>query len=606
MRTSIVTLVLCCITASAAGAPDAPNFLWLTSEDNGPHLGAYGDGFADTPNLDELAARGVAYRTAWSNAPVCAPARTAIITGLYPTSTGAQHMRSKTRLPAGMKMFPQYLREAGYYCTNNAKEDYNLEKPGKVWDESSPEAHWRNRSDGQPFFAVFNIGVTHESFIRRRPQTPVHPSDGVRVPAYHPDTPEVRRDWAQYYDKMTEMDTAVGERLKELAEAGLDDDTIVFYYGDHGPGMPRGKRWPYESGLRVPLIVHIPEKWQPLASSDYLPGAMSERLVSFVDFAPTMLSLAGIRPPTHFQGHAFMGDYEAPPQPYLFGFRDRMDERYDMVRSVRDVRYLYVRNYMPHRIYGQHVAYMFETPTTRVWKELYDRGELEPPRTFFWETKPTEELYDLSADPDEVQNLADSPEHAQVLVRLRRAQQSHAVTTRDLGFLPEEEIHARSEGSTPLQMDYPMERAMAIAELAAGFDDDAVPALSEALEDSDSAVRFWAAQGLLARGRADTLTARLDDASPSVRAIAAEALGRFGDDRQRTAALETLLELASLDRYNIYVVMLALNALDVMDADAASALEAIRGLPRSHSSVMSSMENNVPKLLDKILADLEE
>ena len=301
-------------------------------------------------------------------------------------------MRSKTRLPAGMKMFPQYLREAGYYCTNNAKEDYNLEKPGKVWDESSSEAHWKNRQAGQPFFAVFNYTVTHESQIRRRPHTPVHPPEDVRVPAYHPDTIEVRRDWAQYYDKMTEMDAAVGERLRELAEARLAADTIIFYYGDHGPGMPRSKRWPYDSGLRVPLIVHVPEKFRALASFDYGAGETSERLVSFVDLAPTMLSLVGIRPPETLQGHAFMGLYEAPPQPYAFGFRDRMDERYDMVRSVRDARFIYIRNYLPHRIYGQHVSYMFLTPTTAIWKRLYDQGVLEPPRTFFWETKPPEEL----------------------------------------------------------------------------------------------------------------------------------------------------------------------------------------------------------------------
>ena len=202
---------------SAADLPP-PSVLWLSSEDNGPHLGAYGDAYATTPHLDGLAARGLIYRNAWSTAPVCAPARTPIISGLYPASTGAHHMRSQSQLPEGFRFFPQFLREAGYYTTNNSREDYNLAKPGgqgAVWHESSREAHWRNRPDGTSFFAVFNFTVSHESQIRRRPHTPVHDPAAVRVPAYHPDVPEVRQDWAQYYDKLTEMDAMAGERLAE-------------------------------------------------------------------------------------------------------------------------------------------------------------------------------------------------------------------------------------------------------------------------------------------------------------------------------------------------------------------------------------------------------
>ncbi|MGH9631454.1 MAG: sulfatase family protein, partial [Bryobacteraceae bacterium] len=316
--------------ASAADKP-RPNILWITSEDNGPHLGAYGDTYATTPNLDKLAARGRIYLNAWSNAPVCAPARTTIISGLYPTCTGSEHMRSMTRLPEGMKMYPCYLREAGYYATNNSKEDYNLEHTGKVWDESSNKAHWRNRKPGQPFFAVFNFTVTHESQVRKRPHKAVHDPAKAPVPAYHPDVPEVRRDWAQYYDNLTTMDGQAGEVLRQLEQDGLAEDTIVFYYGDHGPGMPRCKRWPYNSGLHVPLIVYLPKKFRRLAPKEYKPGGKSERLVSFVDLAPAVLSTAGIKPPSHMQGHAFLGEFQAPEQPHVFGFRGRMDERYDMV-----------------------------------------------------------------------------------------------------------------------------------------------------------------------------------------------------------------------------------------------------------------------------------
>ena len=249
-------------------------------------------------------------------------------------------MRSMVKMPAFMKMYPQYLRELGYYCTNNSKEDYNVAKPGKVWDASSRQAHWKNRAPGQPFFAIFNITTSHESQIRKRPHKAVHDPAKVRVPAYHPDTPETRQDWAQYHDKITEMDATAGKYLRELEQAGLSEETIVFYYGDHGSGMPRSKRWPYNSGLNVPLIIHIPEKYQDLASEDYHAGDESDRLVGFIDLPATLLSLVGMQPPSHMQGHAFQGKHEAAPVRYQYGFRGRMDERYDMVRVVRDKRYI--------------------------------------------------------------------------------------------------------------------------------------------------------------------------------------------------------------------------------------------------------------------------
>ena len=616
-------LSLCaCVTAflctGVMATDDAgrPNILWITSEDNGPHLGAYGDTYATTPNLDRFAARGMRYLNAWSTAPVCAPARTTIISGLYPPSTGAEHMRSRVRLPAYMKLYPQYLREAGYYCTNNSKEDYNLVKPSKVWDDSSRQAHWRNRKPGQPFFAIFNFTVSHESQIRRRPHTPVHDPAKVRIPAYHPDTPEVRRDWAQYYDKLTEMDVQVGGVLAELEADGLADDTIVLYYGDHGSGMPRSKRWPYNSGLHVPMIVHVPEKWKHLAPDLYAPGGASDRLVGFIDLAPTVLSLVGIKPPEWMQGHAFMGAHPAPAQPYAFGFRGRMDERYDMVRVARDKRYIYIRNYMPHKIYGQHISYMFQTPTTHVWKALYDQGKLRPPRTFFWETKPPEELYDLQADPDEVRNLVDSAEHQAVLMSLRRAQRDLAIRIRDVGFLPEHEIHERSTGSTPYEMAkdrdrYPLERIMDTAERASSLSPDAIPMLVRRLEDPDSAVRYWAAMGLLMRetqgvrqGHA-VLSSALDDVAPCVRIIAAQALGQYGSEADVARVMPRLLDLARIDRHGVYVSMLALNAIDALDERANAFADAIKALPQREPSVHRRMSGYVPRLIEKTLADLK-
>lgn len=599
-----------------AAEPACPNILWLTSEDNGPQLGAYGDRYATTPHLDRFASQGLLYRTAWSNAPVCAPARTTIISGLYPPSTGAEHMRSVVPMPARTKMYPQLLREAGYYCTNNSKEDYNLEKPGQVWDDSSPKAHWKNRRPGQPFFAIFNVTCTHESQIRKRPHTLVHDPAKVRVPAYQPDTPEVRHDWAQYYDNLTELDRIVGQRLRELEQAGLADDTIVFYYGDHGAGMPRSKRWPYNSGLQVPLIVHIPGKFRHLATEDYGPGAKSDRLVSFVDLAPTVLSLAGVKPPECFQGHAFLGPYAAPPQPYLYGFRGRMDERYDLVRTVRDQRYIYIRNYMPHKTYGQYINYMFQMPTVQVWKRLYDEGKLSAVQRRFWEPKPAEELYDLENDPDEIHNLADSPAHQAVLARLRSVQRELALQIRDVGFLPEAEVHRRSEGSTPYDMghdaeQYPLERILAMAELASSLRAEALPELKQAFRDRDSAVRYWAALGVLMRGAdavtdaRDDLHRALGDPAPSVRIAAAEALGRYGKEADVKAALAVLFELAPPAKNGLYVSLQSLNALDVLGPKAAPGLAVLRAAAATKPSVDPRLKEYVPRLLGKLLTDLD-
>jgi uncharacterized sulfatase len=611
--TLAVAAVLLAPLGANADTPKRPNILWLTSEDHGPHMGCYGDRYATTPNIDKLAARGVLYTHVWSNAPVCAPARTTIIAGLYATSTGGEHMRSLVPFPRSKKMFPQFLREAGYYCTNNAKEDYNLAKPGQVWDDSSNKAHWKNRKPDQPFFAVFNSLKSHESQLRVRPHKQVHDPARVRVPAYHPDTPEVRQDWAQYHDVVTLADADAGARLEELERAGLAGDTIVFYYADHGSGMPRSKRWPYDSGLHVPLVVYIPEKWLSLATKDYKAGGKSDRLVSFVDLAPTVLSLAGIEPPGWMQGHAFLGRYATAAPEFLHGYRGRMDERYDMVRTVTDGRYVYVRNYLPHLIYGQHIDYMFQTPTTRVWKKLHDEGRLNAAQDRFWKPKPPEELYDLRSDPDEVENLASSAKHQEILKKLRRAQQEQARKVRDVGFLPEGERFSRAPGMSPYDLahdkaKYPFERIFAAAELASLLEPEAVPQLRKLLGDDDSAVRYWAALGMLMRGRkactdaAVELQTALRDKSPYVRIVACEALARYGaaDDLKR--ALGLLVEMSDWQKNEVFVVMAALNALDALGTKAEAVKEAIAKLPAKGKVPDPRYGPYVPRLLEDLRA----
>lgn len=596
---------------------ELPNILWLTCEDTGQELGCYGDSFATTPNLDKLAQKGIRYKTVWSTAPVCAPARTAIITGVYPSSLGGENMRSMVKMPSFMKMYPQFLREKGYYCVNNNKEDYNVEKPGVVWDESSPKAHWKNRPDGKPFFSIFNYLMTHESQIRSRPYTLKHDPSKVRIPAYHPDTPEVRHDWTQYYDRITEMDERAGKALKELEDAGLADSTIVFFYGDHGSGMPRSKRFPYNSGLSVGLIVYIPEKFRHLAPPEYKPGGVSERPVGFVDLAPTLLSLAGIKKPEWMEGHAFLGEYIEPPQKYVFGGRARMDERYDLIRSVRNNRYIYIRNYMPFLIYGQYISYMFQTPTTKVWKKLYDEGKLKPPQTFFWEPKPPEELYDLQNDRDEVKNLVNSPQHQEILKELRSALKEHILQTRDVGFLTEAEMHSRAVGTTIYEMahspeKYPIERIYDMAERASNLMENEIPTLIKGFEDSDSAVRYWAAMGLLMRkeqgvntGKAQ-LRKHLSDVSPSVRIACAWALGLYGDNSDLKASLEVLKELASPENNGVYVSLLALNAIDNLGVKAQSLKEYLGTIKSVDNTAPARMREYVPRLLSYLTGKIEE
>lgn len=423
---------------------EQPNILWLTTEDHGPHLGCYGDPDAVTPQLDAFAKRALLYTRASSTAPICAPARTTLVTGMYAPAIGGQHMRSEVEVPGWLKLYPELLREQGYYCTNNSKTDYNLSMGGRdTWDASSGKAHYRDRPKGKPFFAIFNQTCTHESRIRNKNPNPKHDPAKISIPPYHPDTPEVRKDWAQYHDRITEMDTWFGKQLEELDAAGLTENTIIFFYADHGSGMPRSKRHVGWSGLHVPLLVYIPEKFKHLRPDDYESGGFTNRLVGFVDMAPTLLSLIGQKPASYHQGHAFLGAHTETGPEFSFGFVGRADERPDESRSVTDGRYLYVRNFMPHVPNLKGLSYQMETATTRVWKELYEAGKLNPIQSFAWSSpRPYEELYDLKYDPHETQNLALT--HPERVVKYRKALDAYFTKTKDLGLLPESTFHALS------------------------------------------------------------------------------------------------------------------------------------------------------------------
>jgi uncharacterized sulfatase len=606
--------------ATESFAQERPNILWISAEDVGPDLGAYGDEHADTPILDSLAARALTYRHVWSNLPVCAPARTTMAAGMYAESLGAQHMRSFVDLPPGVKLFPQYLHEAGYFTSNKGKEDFNVPKPGTLWTEYGEEAHWRHRDADQPFFSVFNTGSTHESQTAHAQVQVEEVDENYPIPAFQPDLPETNRNWATYYRQVAKMDRWAGERLAELEKAGLTDETIVFFWGDHGPGLPFGKRFANNFGLRVPLIVYVPPKYRDrLAPPEYAPGAMTDRPVSFVDFGPTVLSIAGITPPDHMQGRAFMGEHEAPPRDYIYGARGRMDERIDMVRTVRDKRFQLIRNYMPHRRHGQYVQYLHRNPVMDKWQRMYEQGEIDPPASFYWEQKPPVELYDLENDPDQVHNLAYDPDYQHVRKRLMEKLQEHQMDIRDTGFLPEAQIHSRpTNGESPYTMghdpgQYPLQRIRRIAEQAADRDLETISSLVSELSASDPAVRYWAATGLLIRGQDAVWPHRdqlrhvmTEDTAPTVRVVAAEALARYGTQADLQQARQAFLEVGDPQEAGPFAAVAALNAVDKLNEKMMPIRDQLARLPKQAEQAPPRSNRYTERLLTKILRDLDQ
>jgi uncharacterized sulfatase len=523
-------------------------------------LGCYGDPFAKTPTLDALARQGVRYSNAYTVAGVCAPSRSCIITGMYPTTLGSMHMRCQATLPPQVRAFPEYLRDAGYYCTNNQKTDYNFPVPKGAWDESSRQAHWRKRPHGRPFFSVFNFETTHESRVRFRDEeyaeitkrlTPGQRQDPARLklPPFYPDTPAVRRDWARTYELMTAVDYQVSDMLRQLEEDGVAEDTIVFFWSDHGVGLPRSKRWLYDSGTHVPLIVRIPEKFR--TAEQGAPGAVDDQMVSFIDLAPTVLNLAGVKLPEQFQGRAFLGPDLTAPRQYVFGVRDRMDERYDIIRTVRDRRYRYVRNHEWFKPYYQYMNTSEGSPVMQELRRVHAEGRL--PRAaaqFMADSKPPEELYDVQNDPWEIQNLAAKPEMKPVLERLRGVHENWARETRDLGLIPEPEIVERER---KLGSRYAILRQPDSAGLVERL-------RKPTLNDPDAAVRFWAVRA----SKPAAARKLLADPSPVVRIAAAEKTGNL-------AVLET--ELKHRDEW---VRLHAANALDALGEKARPAVPAMQ------------------------------
>jgi len=580
----VVMLVMSLCNARAEGIASKPNILWITCEDISPYLGCYGCEEAHTPNLDKLAECGVRYTHAYANAPVCAVARSTLITGMYATTTGTHHMRCSVQLPPSIPAYSRLLREAGYYCTNNSKKDYNsnLSADSTLWDESNGKAHWRNRKPGQPFLAVFNLTVTHESRVgRSQAKTRVDPKD-VKLPPYHPDLPEIRKDWACLHDLITAMDSQAGSRIQELENDGLDDNTIIFFYSDHGGNLSRAKCFIYNTGTQVPLIVSVPEKWQHLAPAQ--PGQVSDRLVSFVDFPKTVLSLAGAEIPELMQGRIFMGENkDDAPQTVSF-YRDRQDEVHDFSRAITDGKYYYIHNFMPHRPRGRDFCYTYQRQASRrAWQKHFEDGKCNAVQSQFYNPKPVIQLFDTDSDPWQVNNLADEQSHREHATRLAACLDEWMIRTRDTGLIPEpmfnDLVGPGKKFGTLYEYaqsdEYPVAELLRIAKASSMADPDRLQYYLEIAQHQHPAARYYGAYALFllrSEDRNAVKTLRLmmaNDAVASNRIMAAQALAFCGDADSAYAALRKEVDAADSN----YLYLFALNAIRHSRTDDRLTLE---------------------------------
>jgi len=544
-----------------ASEQQRPNILWITAEDMSPTLGCYGDSFATTPNIDQLALESARYTHAFATSPVCSPSRACLINGCMAPAQGAHAMRSLIPIPAALSGFPTLLREVGYYTTNNVKTDYNSGAENRIkeaaWNQCSEQADWRGRRKGQPFFTVINLMESHQSrsmvwsyqqfqdeVQSHLSASKIHDPNLVPLPPYYPDTPLVRKTVARYYDCVTRMDQRVGEILAELKADGLYDETIIFFYSDHGSGMPRHKRALLDSGMRVPLLIRLPKKYQAMARSIVAKGDVS-RLVSFEDFGPTVLSLAGFDVlPSHMTGRAFLGTLDTAPRQYVFGHRDRVDEIMDMARSIRSHDFLYIRNYMPHLGYNQQGAWIDQADVRGEFYKLAASGKASPAQSqYLSETRPPEELYDCVADPLNLNNLAYSLKHEATVTGMRKRLHRHLIETRDLGLVPEIELWRHAKSMPPMQWktteQFDPEAVLAAAEVVGADDYDTI---EKNLGDRDPAIRYWGAVACSAtevvpEHLIEQLRHLFDDSSKAVAIEAAHAVARHSGD---AAALEAL------------------------------------------------------------------
>ncbi len=535
-------LILPCL----AGAEEAkkPNFLFILSEDNSMHfLRLYGDKAGATPHIEGMAEQGITFDHAFSCAPVCSVARTTLMTGIYGPKIGSQYHRRSAlaALPKGVEMWPAYLRKAGYYTSNKSKKDYNVHE-GKVWDVSSNKGTWRARKKGQPFFHMETTAVSHEGslhFKKDQMKQPTEtPEEDVWIAPYHPDTPTFRYTYARYHDRIKMADEHVGTLLNKLKEDGLLEDTFIFYFGDHGGVLPRGKGYIYESGLHVPLVVRIPKNFKHMVNLSA--GSRAKGFVEFVDFGPTLLNLADVEIPKALDGKPFLGanisEKELESRDSSFGYADRFDEKYDFCRSIRKGKFQYIRNYWSHLPDGLQNNYRYRMLAYEEWRQLFKAGKLNAAQSQFFLPRPVEQLFDCEADPHQVNDLSRNAEYAKVLKDLRGDLQKQLRSVNDLSFYPESFMveNALDDGmSYGRKNRKEISKLMEIADLSLLPFNKAEKKLRKALASEKPLERYWALLTCANFGKqagvlASVARKNLKDDNLIVRLRAAEFLGVIG------------------------------------------------------------------------------
>lgn len=593
-------LFLPLLLGSTSIAQNKPNILWITIEDTSPQfIGCYGNKDARTPIIDKLASEGIRFSNAFSTGTVCSPSRTAIITGVKTYKAGTGNHRSNYPIPEFIKGFPFYLQQQGYYTTNNVKTDYNVagEKAfiAEAWNESSNQSGWWERKPGQPFFAVFNYNESHQSrtmtetynWYLKNVLEHLSPEERIgenefEMPPFYLDSPEMRRQFARVYNSIKLTDNRIGELLTRLETDNLKDSTIIFFYADHGEGMPRGKTNGINYGYRVPFIVWFPEIYKHLSPWG-TSGMVTDELIDFTDLAPTLISLAGGEIPEHLEGRTFLGKKRSEPVSHLHLSSDRSDNGIDMVRTVTDGRFVYSRNYMPYINEVRYIRYMEIGEIKQQMRKDLDENKLNPLQKSLFEPRPAEFLFDIENDLWETKNLADDPEYKKVLEKMRNLLKKEVLQSRDVMFLPEYEIGLLSESTTAYEFrldeeKYPISEIFDAASISGIRGKEVTASQIKLLESTNKIIRYWAIIGLRSQNSFDLKTwskqivQSMNDNYPPVAVTAsAVAYQQFGDK----TAKENLKKYSTCK--DMHIALMAINYLLYLD-DKQEFIETIQSV----------------------------
>lgn len=513
-----------------------PNVLWITIEDTSPQfIGSYGNSDSRTPVMDQLTREGVQFTNAFSTGTVCSPSRSAIITGIKTYELGTGNHRSNYSIPAWLKGFPYYLKQAGYYVTNNSKTDYNVanEKQfiAEAWNESSGKAGWWDREEGQAFFSVFNFNESHQSrtmthpyewyvenVLEMLPEEDRIAEDEFEMPPFYRDSPEMRKQMARVYNSLKLTDNRIGDLLERLREDGLLQETIIFIFADHGEGMPRGKTNGINFGYRVPFTIWFPPKYEHL--SPWGINTKTDELMSFEDLAPTMISLAGGKVPDYLKGRVLLGENRSPKADKLFLSSDRSDNGIDMIRTVTDGRFVYSRNFMPYMPEARYIRYMEIGEIKQIMRTDLENGLLNSIQESIFQSREPEVLYDIENDSWETNNLVGNSEYQDVLIEMRSALKAHLLERKDVLMLPEGELDRISKTTSPYEFresesDFPFEAIYAAAELSGFRSSEILARQIDLLESSNPILRYWAAIGLKSQSK-EALKANLAELEEKV------------------------------------------------------------------------------------------